>query len=80
MRHIIEQLEYTCHDGGGATAIAYSRNNKQIISGGKKGELCILHYCKFDVIYQYYTRKISSKFLALPKFKLYYEQLWCAEI
>ena len=34
-------VEYICHDSG-AAAVAYSPNRQCIVSGGRKGDICIL--------------------------------------
>ena len=33
--------EYMCHEGGGASVLAYSHLKQRMFSGGKRGEVCI---------------------------------------
>ena len=34
--------EFTCHEGG-ASAIVYSSSTQRLVTGGRKGEICILY-------------------------------------
>ena len=33
--------EYVCHEGGGASVLAYSQLKQRMFSGGRRGEVCI---------------------------------------
>ena len=38
---VFSLVEYTCHESG-ASAIAFSTNRQRLLTGGRRGELCIL--------------------------------------